>query len=134
MEIDITEFFKSLVCPQWYSASILELGQNAATITWEHAKNDSKNFNLLPTEAMKEAFKGHVRGFGAWNDEEINAWDNTELNALFLQLIAGDVRECSLSNSPPDWEAYEQECEEGQCSSNIFCGTDGNIYYLLSYY
>lgn len=131
MEINITEFFNSLVCPQWYSASILEIGQNAAAITWEHAKNDSEHFNLLQTEEMREAFKNRIRGFGAWDDEDIAAWDNTELNALFIQLISGDVRECSLSNSPPDWEAYEQE-KDGRCSGNIFKGVDGNVYYYLS--
>ena len=133
MEIDITEFFNSCN-PSYYSASVMELGHDAGEITWENAKDRAEESNLLSTEEMKEAFKGHVRGFGAWDDEEINAWDNIELNALFIQLISGDIRECSLSNSPPDWGAYEQESEEGQCSGNIFCGIDGNIYYLLSYY
>ena len=79
----------------------------------------------------EQAFFGFCHaGFGAWTDEEINAWTPTELNALFLQLVSGDIREAGIDTDAPDWEAYEAGADEGQYSGNI--STDaGRVYYYL---
>ena len=35
-----------------------------------------------------------ARSSGGWSADEIAAWPDEELNALFLQWVAGDTREC----------------------------------------
>lgn len=130
MEINITKFFNES-SPFDYSASRAELGQNAGLITWNHAKEDSQEYNLLNTAEKRDYFKTHIRGFGAWDDDEINAWNNDELNALFMQIISGDIRESNLQESNNDWEEYQAMSEAGQISGNLFKGTDEEIYYIL---
>ncbi|WP_196301891.1 hypothetical protein, partial [Streptococcus pneumoniae] len=60
--------------------------------TWRHAVEDAPDYNLLDTDDKRDEFRAHVKGFGAWSDEEIAAWSDVELNALFMQLISGDIR------------------------------------------
>ncbi|OYW62710.1 MAG: hypothetical protein B7Z31_00120 [Rhodobacterales bacterium 12-65-15] len=119
-----------------YSASVAEIGANAGADTWRAAVDDSPDYMLLDTDEKREAFRGHVRGFGGWDDAEIAAWSDVELNALFLQMIAGDMREAGLhaGMTAEEWQAYQEAAEAGRCASNI-CGgplsTDGEIYYYL---
>src|SRR4030067_1527725 len=95
MELNITEVFNTIK-PTDYSASAAEIGANAGPATWRAAVGDSPDYMLLDDEDKRKAFKGHIRGFGAWDDGEITAWSDVELNALFLQLLAGDMREAGL--------------------------------------
>jgi hypothetical protein len=130
MEIDITEFFQT-AAPRDYSASAAELGQNAGAITWGHAVEDSEDYMLLQTEDQRQAFRDHVSGCGAWDDDEINAWSDIELNALLIQFIAGDIREADLDTENPNWDEYQKGAEAGQYSGNLFLGIDGRIYYYV---
>ena len=132
MELDITRFFQE-ACPMDYSASRAELGQNAGKITWNQAIEDAPEYNILPDDAAREAFRDHVKGFGAWGDDEIAAWSDTELSALCMQMVAGDIREMLgvSSNGEWDWTEYEQEAEKGRISGNIYRGDDGRVYYYL---
>lgn len=41
-----------------------------------------------------QAMRDHALSSGGWGEDEANAWDAQEVNALFLQWIAGDCREC----------------------------------------
>lgn len=132
MEINITKFFKETK-PSWYSASVMEIGTDAGPITWLHAKNDSRHYPLLDTEEKREAFRAFVRGFGAWDDEEIAAWSDVELNALCIQFIAGEMREFQeLANG--DWSEWRELGEAGTVNGLLFGGelsTDGEIYFYI---
>ncbi len=50
---------------------------------------------LLDTAEKLQEFRGWLKPWGAWDDAQIEAMNNQELNALFLQWIAGDCREDS---------------------------------------
>lgn len=132
MEIDISRFFNECA-PMDYSASVAEIGNNAGAYTWRAACDDSEDYMLLDSDDKRQAFRAHVREFGAWTDAEIAAWTDTELNALFIQLISGDMRECDIGpeSSPDEWADYQSRAESGDCPSNIFRADDGRIFYYL---
>lgn len=81
----------------------------------------------------KEAFRDFVKESGGWTVEEIAAWDDTELNALCLQWIAGDVRECfgDADFADWDWAEYEEDCEAGRSPSRFF-RADGKVYFDIN--
>ena len=129
-EIDVTDFFTT-ASPRDYSASAAELGQDAGRITWGHACQDAPDYPHLDTEEKREAFREHIRGLGAWDDAEIASRSETELGALFLQCVAGDIREAGLDTEAPDWAEYQAGAESGQYSGRLCCGADGRIYYYI---
>lgn len=140
-EIDITAFFVEDAAPRDYSASAAELGQDAGAITWRHALEDSEEDGelfFLKDEESRAAFRDYVRGFGAWEDEEINAWDNRELNALFLQMVAGDIREADElfgNEAAPygiDWPAYESaDCTAGRLFLADVGEAAGRVFFYI---
>lgn len=136
MELDITRFFHE-AAPMDYSASIAEIGRNAGPDTWRAACDDAPDYNILDDEEKREAFRAYVGDFGAWTDEEIAAWSDVELNALLLQMIAGDIREADLDQESPDWAKYEEGAEQGRYAGNIFggplCveGSQDKIFYYI---
>ena len=83
MELDITEFFNACA-PMDFSASVMELGNDAGILTWRAACEESENLNLLNTDEKREAFKAFVRSSGGWTAAEIAAWSDLELQALVL--------------------------------------------------
>ena len=130
MEINITRFFNE-ACPSDYSASAMELGQNVGQITWRAAMHDALEYMHLDSDEKREAMRQHVKGFGAWNDEEIADWSAKELEALFIQMVSGDMRDADLSGIDTDWEAYEEGAQAGRFSSRIGRGDNGQVYYYL---
>lgn len=135
MELNITEFFRS-VSPCELSGSRAELGDNAGSITW-NASIESASTEppaILDTEEKRQAFREFVGDSGGWNDEEIAAWSDTELEALCRQWIAGDMREpvgfeLGADSTPEQWADYRAQCEAGNCAGRLFTGTDGNVYF-----
>lgn len=105
MELDITALLEKDLFP--FSHSAHEGGENAGRNAWDNAKEE--NLSLLDTDEKREAFRDYVKTFGAWEEKEILAWDDVELNALLLQIIAGDVRESPAKIE--DVELYERDGE-----------------------
>jgi hypothetical protein len=125
MELDITDFY-TYAQPEEYAASVAEIGENAGSITWHNACN--ADFNLLNTDDKRQAFRDYIKGFGAWDDEEIAAFTCTELNALCVQMIAGDIRErLELAET---WAEYQALSEAGTLSGRLF-EAEGKVYYSL---
>lgn len=112
-----------------YSASRMELGDNAGKITWNNALDDSDKITLTPEE-IREA-KDYIRTWGAWDDEEIDSWTDVETKALIIQYAAGDFRElencCTDDEGEIDWEMYEAEATHGQLSGSLFMH-EGRLY------
>jgi len=130
MELNITKFYNE-TAPMDYSASVAEIGNNAGVDTWRAACEDSPDYMILDTDEKREAMREHVRGFGAWTDEEINAWSDIELNALLLQMIAGDIRESVLDDDRSAWPEYYEQGEQGIVSCRLFSDDNGRIYYSI---
>lgn len=130
MEINITTFFNN-AAPMDYSASVAEIGRNAGADTWNAAKEDAPDYLMLDDADKLDAFRAYVKGFGAWDDAEIAAWSDIEVNALFLQMVSGDMREAGLDAPSPDWEQYEIDSQKGLCAGNIFKGDDGQVYFYI---
>ena len=124
MEIDITAFFEN-ADPFEFSHS----RANAGPQTWANAKEEAQRSPLLTTPEQLDALRSYVREFGAWSEEEIAAWGPIECNALFIQLISGDMREGNLDREEPDWDAYEAD---DSLTHNIFKAGNDKIYYSLS--
>src|SRR5574337_580431 len=94
MEIDITQFVND-ECPVDFSASVAEIGNDAGRQTWSAAMETAPDYlaQFITNTDARDELTRWIRGFGAWNDAEIAAWSDTELCALLIQFIAGDLRE-----------------------------------------
>lgn len=128
MEINIPQLSETPMFS--FSHSMAEGGENAGANTWQAALNGPRP--LLNTEEEYQAFRDFVKSSGGWSEEEIAAWDINELQALFLQWIAGDVREAGADClADIDWLEYEQQSREGQVSGNLFRTDEGHIFFSL---
>lgn len=131
MEINITRFFNE-ADPCNYSASRMELGDNAGRITWNNAVSDSPEYMFVTAE-NREEFESHFRAYGAWSEEEIAAWSDQELNALFLQDVSAEIREFN-DMAEGDWQEWEALCHACTCSGRLYGGglsVDGEIYFQI---
>lgn len=126
MEINITRLFETIE-PEYYSASIAELGNDAGSITWKNAIAAAPR--LLKGKEQLQEFAKYLLGFGAWSESEIKAWSVKECNALLLQLIAGDIREAGLDTKNPDWQQYKLDSEKGRISGRIYAADNGQVFY-----
>jgi len=91
MEIEITSLLE-MDCFA-LSHSRAEGGETAGQDTWNASKEQAEETPLLDTPEKLDAMRDFARSSGGWNDEEVAAWNDQEVNALFLQWIAGDVRQ-----------------------------------------
>lgn len=124
MEIDITTLATEGDLFE-FSGSIAERGANAGPETWANSKEEAAARPLLSADDELQDFRDYLRGFGAWSDEEIDAWDAVEVNALFIQYIAGDLRqakELCPGTGPAgiDWDVYRALVEAGTCGGNVY--------------
>lgn len=130
MEIEITPLAE-MNCFT-LSHSIAEGGENAERDTWNASKRQAGETPLLKTPEELQAMRDFAKASGGWTREEIDAWPDSELNALFLQWIAGDVRELGADSlSEIDWEEAEKTQQAGRAASNIFRSDDGRIFFYL---
>lgn len=102
MEIDITSLLK--VNQFERSHSRMEGGDNAGQNTWRASLEAAKETVLLDTEEKLQAMRDFARSSGGWTAEEIAAWSAEEINALFLQWVAGDCRQCPAILEDVDFE------------------------------
>lgn len=134
MEIEITSYFQT-AAPRDYSASVAEIGANAGPDTWRAACEDAPDYPFLDTEEKREAFREFVKSSGGWTREEIAAWSDSELSALLLQWISGDVREMfpayreASEITAEDWTAAEALQRDGTAPGNIYRGDNGRVYF-----
>lgn len=135
MELNITHLFaeESAFVPFDLSNNRATLGDNAGALTWQASKECAVEIPLLDTDEKREAFRDFVRESGGWTREEIAAWGDTELNALCLQWIAGDVREAfgDADFAAWDWADYEKRSERGSVSSRLYKDDAGNVRFYI---
>lgn len=132
-EIEITALIASEdFTPFDLSNNRATLGDNAGQLTWQASKEAAEAIpSLLPTSEHKEAFRDWAESSGGWTREEIDAWTDSELDALLLQWIAGDIHEAFGDAEPSewDWADYQERAEHGQVSPNLFRCDDGRVFF-----
>lgn len=128
MELDVTHMVNGDDDMSLLSGSRAELGQDAGKITWGNSLEYAKDQPLLKTEEDREEARAWLKGFGAWDAEEIAVWSDTELNALVVQFIAGDIREMEGFDSEDE---YRKASEKGQVSGRLGTSADGKWYFYL---
>lgn len=120
MDIDISSLLTLDAYPLSHSQA--EGGPTAGPDTWNAAKLQANETALLDTPEKLVAFREWVAEFGAWTEEEIDNWTPQECNALFLQWIAGDVRQAPgkhsdrftfTERSPGEWFREDDDTEWG---------------------
>ncbi len=130
MEIDITTLAEINAFD--LSHSVAEGGENAMHNTWKNSKAESERNSILDTPEKLAAMREFAASSGGWTREEIAEWPDSELNALFLQWIAGDCRELGADSlADIDWDEAEEMQSAGQAASNLFRGDDDKIYFYL---
>lgn len=115
-DIDVTEYVNSVDC-SLFSNSVLNLGKNAAQITWEAAKQHVAVEGLLTPKQVTEA-REWLSSMGC---SDIETSSDEEINALVLQAIAADINELE-SLGPKDFE---------ELNGNPSLGDDGKWYYYI---
>jgi hypothetical protein len=133
MELNISSFFAT-VTPRELSSSVAESGPCAGALTWSASCKASMHHPLLDDDEKRDAFRAWVESSGGWSTEEIAEWTDTELNALLLQWISGDLREMGIDDdtSDIDWDHVEMMQQGGTYPCNLFKGSDGSVYFNLS--
>ena len=126
MEIDITR----LVDPDNidlmdYSASVAEIGENAGSITWNNSLESGIYFCCCEEE--RQEARDYIKSTGDWTSEEIDSWTDTELNALVLQFIVGDLREYLWAKELGETEFKKWDENNG---GRIF-ESEGKYYYYM---
>lgn len=133
-EIDVTDFLSGHRL-KYFSGSIAELGNDAGPQTWAECTDKAEEWKPLDSDEKRETFRAFVESSGGWTEDEIAAWSDAELNALCIQWIAGDARECGIEGEyldSVDWAQIEQDQQDGKISGSLYRGDDGRVYWLLS--
>lgn len=130
MEIDVTAFVNGSDAGD-YSASRMELGDDAGRITWANAKREAADAPMLTTEAQLDALRQWACDSGGWSRDEIAAWSDEECNALFIQIVAGELRElesvASDDDGEIDWTLARELWEDGRISGCLYpCDVPGH--------
>lgn len=125
MEIDVTHMVEAKDEMVELSGSCMEHGQDAGRITWNNSVADKP---LLATEEEKDAAREHFREYGAWDAEEIAAWDDSALQAITAQDVTAAIREMEVADT---YEEYQELCEEGTCSGRLYRGDSGRWWFYL---
>lgn len=115
MEIDVTSLV--IDTDTWtLSGSIATHGKDVAKETWAAANEQAGVTPYLDTPAKLAAMRAWMKGTGAWDKAERDAMSDVELNALFIQLVSGDMREMGLDQQNAhefDWDAYRERSDGG---------------------
>jgi hypothetical protein len=102
------------------SGSRSELGDDAGGITWRNCLALAAN-NPIVTDANRQDIRDHFAGYGAWEREEIDAWDDTALSAMVWQEGAAAVRELD-EHDVEDGRVYATAGEDGTRKLYLYLG------------
>jgi len=128
MELDVTHMVDDADQMPMLSGSRMEHGQDAGAITWNNSKAYGVDRPLLTDDAMRDAARAHFREYGAWDEDEIAAWSEEDLQAIMCQDVATAIREMEVAE---DYADYQRLCEQGTCSGRLYKGDNDRWYFYL---
>lgn len=103
------------------SGSQFELGPDAGGITWRNCLALATDHPLV-TDENRQDIRDHFASYGAWEREEIEAWDDTALSAMVWQEGAAGVRELD-EHDVEDGRVYAAPGANGSRKLYLYLGT-----------
>jgi hypothetical protein len=128
MELDVTAYVEEVDCSS-FSASIAELGRNAAKITWAYAMMYVQEDPIVSSEEDLQEARDYFVSTGGWTRDEADEMSDQEVNALLLQFIASAVRQ--YEDHFDSYEEYEKAAREGQVAGDLWRNDDGTWTYYV---
>jgi hypothetical protein len=125
MELNVTQMIEVINDSPPLVGSIAQYGQGAAAMTWNNSKAFGQEYPLLKTDEEREAARDHFRSYGAWDDAEIDAWSDEELQGITCQEVAHQISELDMFATE---EEYRAASEQGTVSGRLYKGDDGQWY------
>ena len=131
MDVDITWFFTTCHDPSQYSPSTEGCVGGEFRRAWHEAMEKVMRAPLLTTESELEAARKYFMNTGEWSPEEVRWWSGDEVQAMLIQTIASQMRECRIGaySTDEDWARYGEDVSDGRYPSNIYRGHDDRIYF-----
>lgn len=121
-EINVTRLVSDLD-PNMIAGSVATHGREGVKQLWPNATREASETPLETDD--RDGLKDWARGFGAWEDEKIDAWTDAEIDALVLQYAAQDLKE--LQDLCPgeglgdvDWTEADRLAESGVVGGHLF--------------
>ena len=126
MEINVTKLMAQPTDLATLSGSVMELGENAGAITWQNALKRADRQPLLQRSQIDKA-RDYFAMFGAWDDKELRSMGHVHINALLIQMVAGDAREYLAAEEANELEEYNESC-----GGSLYQSDDGTewFYYV----
>jgi hypothetical protein len=125
MELNVTHMLEAIDDSPPLVGSIAQYGPNAAEMTWGNSKAFGREHPLLKTDEERDAARAHFRGYGAWDEAEIAAWSDEELQGITCQEVAHQISEMEMFDTE---EEYREASERGTVSGRLYKGDDGQWY------
>ena len=116
------------------------MGDRVGEITWGNALSiarDHAEWLKTPLSDACAAMAEWARSTGAWTKDEIEAWRDVELLALFVQNVASELRTCLEADDHElneCVEIYEQTDWERECEYPIGSYSLEGSDVLVDYY
>lgn len=103
------------------SGSAFELGDDAGKITWRNCLALAAEHPLV-TDENRQDIRDHFAGYGAWEREEIETWNDAALSAMVWQEGAAGVRELDEHNVE-DGRVHAEANEDGSRKLYLYLGS-----------
>ncbi len=144
MRINITDFFNHCD-PMDYSASRHEIGNDAGEVTWMAALTapmllgDPDNAPASVTSDAFDAAFDFLVSTGGWTADEVSQFSLRELNALVVQFIASEIRQCDSAaerytagvESDTWWNRYYAQASDGSIAGRLSNDDTGAVFFDL---
>lgn len=115
-EIDVSPILEADIAHM--SASRFELGDDAGKVTWANCMAFAEE-HPLTTDANRQDIRDHFAEYGAWDEQEIEAWTDVELSALVWQEAAASAREF-FEHCEGNLRTYNRLSSEGKISARLY--------------
>lgn len=125
MEINVTKLMAEPADLPTLSGSVAELGEDAGNLTWQNARERAGRQPLLKHSQIAAA-RDYFATFGAWSADELQSMDEVEINALLIQLVAGDAREYLDAEEAGKLAEYNENY-----GGSIYQSDDGHWFYYV---
>jgi hypothetical protein len=120
MDFNITSLAAEKLVPITYSP------KNRGS-EWKRAKRKATQFKFIDSVDKIGAMLEYMKDSGGWDAEERRAMSLHDFNALFLQMVASELRDANAETLDSiDWGAYEANDNRG----NLFKSCEEYFIYI----